>query len=103
MAEEIGALHVHCDVTDSGSVDTAIAETLAAYTRLDVVVNIAGGDRVSPELLPGDETWRSLYDLNFGSVVRCVRAALPHLISTRGNVVTVGSINGLVAFGSEPY
>jgi meso-butanediol dehydrogenase / (S,S)-butanediol dehydrogenase / diacetyl reductase len=37
-------------------------------------------------------------------VVRCIRAVLPQmLIASSGSVVTIGSINGLVAARSEPY
>ena len=44
-------------------------------------------------------------DFNLVGVARCVRAALPYLLASAsgGNVVTIGSINGLVAARSEPY
>ena len=34
---------------------------------------------------------------------RCIQAALPHLVKTRGNVVTISSVNGLAAFGNVEY
>lgn len=46
-----------------------------------------------------------MFELNLLGVVRCCRAAIPHLRrSTKSSeIVTVTSINGLTAIGSEPY
>src|SRR5699024_5817728 len=39
---------------------------------------------------------------NLTGVMRCIRAAVPHL-RPGGSIVSVSSINALAAFGSEPY
>jgi meso-butanediol dehydrogenase / (S,S)-butanediol dehydrogenase / diacetyl reductase len=46
-----------------------------------------------------------MINLNLLGVVRCCRAAIPHLRrSSQGPaIVTIGSINALMALGSEPY
>ena len=46
-----------------------------------------------------------MLDLNLLGVVRCCRAAVSHLRgSTKGPaIVNVSSVNGITAFGSEPY
>ncbi|HEU5486816.1 MAG TPA: SDR family oxidoreductase, partial [Microlunatus sp.] len=72
---------------------------------LDVLVNVAGGSTPMPsfEELP-DETWDAMLDLNLTGAMRCIRAALPHLSRQPGAaVVSVSSVNGLAAFGEEPY
>lgn len=94
------------DVTDKESVDACIAECVDRFGALDCLVSTVGGDRVTPEFEEiDDDTWRGLIDLNLLGVVRCVRAAVPHLSAggTGGSVVLVGSVNGMVAFGSVPY
>src|SRR5690606_18329163 len=66
---------------------------------------VAGGSvpTPDPEHLP-DEEWDRLVDLNLTGTMRCVRAALPLLHeSARPAVVMVSSVNGLAAFGDEPY
>ncbi|MGA8114068.1 MAG: SDR family oxidoreductase [Actinocatenispora sp.] len=94
------------DVTDTASVETCVARCVEHFGQLDCLVNTVGGDRATPEFDDiDDDTWRGLLDLNLLGVVRCVRAALPHLAAGEhgGSVVTVGSVNGMAAFGSTPY
>lgn len=100
------AMEVACDLTDRASVDAAVGAGVERFGRLDVLVNAAGGDRKHPAFPETqDEAWETLLDLNLTGVVRSIRAALPHLFAAPGggNVVTIGSVNGLMSFGSEPY
>jgi meso-butanediol dehydrogenase / (S,S)-butanediol dehydrogenase / diacetyl reductase len=94
------------DVTDRAGVETVVRGAGDELGGLDVVVNVAGGDvphGVFEET--SDETWSALLDLNLLGVVRVCRAAVPLLRrSTRSPaIVTVSSINGHAALGSEPY
>ncbi|MFZ0217676.1 MAG: SDR family oxidoreductase [Candidatus Dormiibacterota bacterium] len=94
------------DVTDRGSVDACVGGCVAQFGRLDCLITTAGGDRHTPDFAGTDDAaWTELLDLNLVGVVRCIRAAVPHLAATGGggSVVIVGSINALAAFGSEPY
>ena len=107
VADDLGdrAMAVRCDVRDRTSVDAAVTATREAYGRLDQLVAVAGGSAPMPafEELP-DELWNELIDLNLSGVMRCIRAALPLLLeSDRAAVVMVASVNGLAAFGEEPY
>jgi NAD(P)-dependent dehydrogenase (short-subunit alcohol dehydrogenase family) len=100
------AVATRCDVRDGSSVEQAVAGSVERMGRLDVLVNTAGGDQEHPDFSETtDEIWRSLVDFNLTGVVRCIRAALPHLLAAPGggSVVTIGSVNGMTAFGSEPY
>lgn len=100
------AIAVTCDVTDRASVEASIAESVAHFGRLDVLVATAGGDSLlKPDGETEDDLWRRLLDFNLTSVMRCVRVALPHLLASPagGNVVAIGSVNGIAAFGGYPY
>jgi NAD(P)-dependent dehydrogenase (short-subunit alcohol dehydrogenase family) len=87
-------------------VDDAVAAAAAELGGLDVVVNVAGGDLphgVFEET--GDEIWSALLELNLVGVARVCRAAIPLLRRSSGSpaIVTVSSINGQTALGSEAY
>lgn len=99
-------LAVELDVTDDDSVRTAVEAAVAHLGGLDVLVNVAGGDIEHGDFeQTGDDVWTFALELNLMSVVRCCRAALPHLRrSTRSPaIVSVTSVNALAALGSEPY
>ena len=106
LPESAGRVALRMDVTDRASVDGAVAAAAAELGGLDVVVNVAGGDLPHGDFEEtGDEIWSALLELNLVGVARVCRAAIPLLRqSSRGPaIVTVSSINGQTALGSEPY
>lgn len=108
VARELGgpAFAVHCDVTNTTSVDAAITEAVQRFGALQVLVNTAGGDFYEPGFEEiSDDLWFRKIDLNLTGTVRCIRAALPALrASAPGSaVVSISSINGMAAFGGYPY
>ena len=67
------------DVTDSASVDAAVATVVDRLGGLDILVNNAGiGAQGTVETNPLDE-WRRVLEVNVLGIVRLSRAALPHL------------------------
>lgn len=93
------------DVTRRGQVDEVVNAAADQLGGLDVLVAIAGGDVQHPRFEDcDDEVWAAIFDLNLMGAVRCCRAAVPHLRrSAAAAIVTVSSVNGLTALGSEPY
>jgi len=99
-------LAVAVDVTDRAGVDATVGAVVERFGGLDVLVNVAGGDSHHPGFEETDDAvWRSLLDLNLLGVVRCCRAAVPHLrASTRSPaIVSTSSVNALAALGSPAY
>ena len=96
---------VACDVRDEEQCDQAVAETIARYRRLDVLVNNAGS--IVRGLTVAQLTtaqWRETLDVNLNGAFYLSRAALTHLVATRGTIVNVASYAGLVGFaGSAAY
>ena len=80
------------DVTDCEQVNALIARTINEFGKLDMLVNNVGRSARGRILDTGPEEFRDLLELNFLSVVRCVQAAAPHLIESRGHVVNIGSL-----------
>ncbi|MFJ4716594.1 SDR family NAD(P)-dependent oxidoreductase [Streptomyces sp. NPDC088785] len=80
------------DVTAPASVE----ECLAGLDRLDALVNNAGSGHVGTLELGSVEDVRAVMEVNFFGVLHVTRAALPLLRASRGRVVTVTSVGGVV-------
>ena len=88
-----------CDVTNEAQVKTAVADAIAHFGHLDVVVNNAGyGSMGSIEEVPAEEVQRQ-FDVNVFGALHVLRAVLPHLRERRsGHVLNITSIGGLKTF-----
>ena len=92
-------LGVVCDVTNETQVKTAVADAIAHFNRLDVVVNNAGyGSMGSIEEVPAEEVQRQ-FDVNVFGALHVIRAVLPQLRQQgSGHVLNFTSIGGLKTF-----
>jgi NAD(P)-dependent dehydrogenase (short-subunit alcohol dehydrogenase family) len=80
-----------CDVTSEDSVRSAVAEAIAQLGGLDALVNNAGlGGPASAGTMPDDHVLR-MVDVNLFGAWRTTAAAIDALVSSRGQVVFVGS------------
>lgn len=93
IREAVPGADVHpyvCDVADAAAIDQTVTAAAAALGGLDVVVCNAGGPPARPFVELSDADWQAAFELNLLSVVRIVRAALPHL-RPGGAIVTITS------------
>ncbi len=86
------ALGIQADITQQADVDRIFAEATGRYGKLDMLVNNAGRSMRGKVLDTTPEQFRDLMELNLIALVRCTRAAVPHLLKTRGHVVNIGSL-----------
>jgi NAD(P)-dependent dehydrogenase (short-subunit alcohol dehydrogenase family) len=92
-------------VSKADSVNALVASTVAARGKLDVYFSNAGViDGFAPCEQTGDDIWSRIIGINLSGGFYGARAALPHLIKTRGNIVMTCSIAGLGAMaGGTAY
>lgn len=97
-------LAVPCDVPDDDQVARAVESVAGQFGRIDVAVANAGRGVLGPfEDLTG-EMWRGQFDVNLFGAVNTARRALPELRKTRGRMVFVGSVAGLICMpGNSAY
>ena len=77
--------------------ENLVRRTVAEFGRLDVLVNAAGRSARGQVIDTTPEEFAELLDLNFLAVVRCVRAAVPHLLPNHGHLVNISSLAGKAA------
>lgn len=93
------------DVTDAQQVGETVAQGLARFGRLDVVVNNAGYGLIGGVEEVGDDEIRALFDVNVFGVLNVLRAALPSMRAARsGHILNISSTAGMLTLpGSSAY
>jgi meso-butanediol dehydrogenase / (S,S)-butanediol dehydrogenase / diacetyl reductase len=91
------AVSIPADVATPDGARSAIAAAMESFGRLDCLICNHG---VGASAAVGDDTpegWDSTLRINLTGPFLLARAALPHLIASRGSIVNVSSTNGCQA------
>src|SRR5215467_205140 len=93
------------DVTDEAAAHAALQVAVAAFGRLDVVINNAGYGDVAPFEQLSSERFKAVMDTNFYGVVNVTRGAVPIMRKQRsGCILQISSVGGRLALpGSTAY
>ena len=99
---------IKCDVTSEASVAQAFEQTLAAFGRLDVLVNNAGGSLAISQPINEIpvEGWDKVIALNLRSTFLCSKEAVKIMKPQKfGRIVNMSSMAGRSrsVFGGAPY
>ena len=89
---------VRTDMTVAADRDRLVASALATHGRIDILINNAGVQHISPiESFPPDR-WEYLLQLHLVAPAMLIRSVLPGMYAAGwGRIVNIASINGLVA------
>lgn len=97
-----GSLSLVADVTDSTSLDSAIAETEAKLGPIEVVVANAGITKDTLLLRMSDQDFEEVVNVNLNGVFRVVKRASKSMIKQRfGRVILIGSVVGLLGSAGQ--
>jgi len=95
---------VQCDVRDSTGLDNAVAEGVAEFGRIDVLVANAGIWALGRLWEITDEQWQEMLDINLTGTWRTVKAVVPTMIQARrGSIILTSSVNGFEAGGGMAH
>jgi NAD(P)-dependent dehydrogenase (short-subunit alcohol dehydrogenase family) len=111
LAAELGAaaLYCHCNVARKAEVEAALAATLAAFGRLDGLVNNAGIFKAAPFLEITEADWDAVIDVNLKGSFLVGQAVARELVknapgaaerASRGAIVNMSSVNGTLTIPS---
>lgn len=87
------------DFLDPDTPQNVIEEVMRRAGRLDILINNAGLMREGTVTETSPRDWAETLQVNLTAPFLLIRHAMPHLVQTGGNIVNIGSIEGL---GSNP-
>jgi L-fucose dehydrogenase len=90
------ALFVQTDVTSSSEIQNLIRQTVAAFGRLDILVNNAGYHISKNVEETSEQEWEFIQNTNLRSTFLCSKYAIPHLKKTKGCIINISSMVGVV-------
>lgn len=101
IADELGAaqgraIFTRTDVTSSKDIQSMIALTIKTFGKLDILVNNAGYHLSKNAEQTSEDEWEFIQNTNLRSTFLCSKYALPHLKKTKGNIINISSMVGVV-------
>lgn len=83
------------DVSDRRDADRIVQDTIAHYSRLDILVNNAAVFSSTAILDLADDELEKVYAVNVKGTLHCCQAAVPHMVDQGGGrIVNIGSLAG---------
>lgn len=91
-------LAIPSDVADRASLDRLLAETVAAFGKVDILVNCAGMTKRTPTLDLDEAEWQKILDTNLTGTLRCCQVFGRHMIGRGyGRIINIASLSSFVA------
>src|SRR5262249_46810951 len=94
--EQIGrrALRAVSDVADRASLERLLAATVAAFGKVDILVNSAGKTKRAPTIDFNEADWQDIFDTNLVGTLRACQVFGRHMIERGyGRIVNIASLS----------
>ncbi len=86
-------LALDCDVSKTADIKKVVGETIKKYSRIDIMVNNAGGPPTGAFLDFSLEDWQRAIELNLFSTITFSREVLPRMVEQGwGRIVNITSV-----------
>ena len=94
------ALAIAGDVSVEADAFAAVEQAVAAFGRLDIVINAAGVNEAGGIADLTMDQWRRVIDINLWGTIYTCKAAVPHMQSAgEGDIINISSTSGRRAAG----
>ena len=109
VAEEIGAdggraLVQLADVTDESAVNRMAEAAVAAFGRIDILVNNAANRGEAPFLQMSFAQWRDITGVILDGAFLCSRAVLSHMVANKhGRIINIGGVSSHLGAGRRAH
>jgi len=97
LAYQVGSLYSRADMSKPAEIRQMVADTVKRFGSVDVLINNAGIQHVSPTESFPDEKWDAIIAINMSAVFHASKAAIPHMKAQKwGRIINIASVHGLV-------
>ncbi len=96
IADKTGTevLAIRADISNAREIERVVKETVDHFGKLHILVTNAGGPTSGPFDHLEDRQWQESFNLTMMSVVRLIRAAVPHMKKAKwGRIVNITSLS----------
>ncbi len=91
-------LRAACDVTDRGSLQALLDNSLSAFKKVDILINCAGITKRTPTLDLSEHEWNEILETNLTGTLRACQIFGPHMIARGyGRIINIASLSSFVA------
>jgi 3-oxoacyl-[acyl-carrier protein] reductase/pteridine reductase len=94
---------VECDVRSESDIRDLVEEAIAFHGRLDLLVNNAAIFETAALDSLTLEQWDAVFETNARGPFLAAREALPHLRTTGGRIINIGSLGGIEAWAGHGH
>ena len=92
------SLRVISDVSNRASLQTVLDETIAAFGKVDILVNSAGRTKRAPTLDFSEEDWNAIMETNLTGTLRACQVFGRHMLERGyGRIINIASLSTFVA------
>lgn len=97
-AKGVRSLKLASDVADRASLQRVLDETVAAFGKVDILINSAGKIKREPTLTVSEETWNDIFDTNVTGTLRACQIFGKHMLDRGyGRIINIASLNSFVS------
>jgi len=92
------SIRVVSNVSDRASIENLLSESVAAFGKVDILVNSAGTTKRQPTIDVDEETWNWIFETNLNGTLRSCQIFGKHMIERGyGRIINIASLSTFVA------
>jgi NAD(P)-dependent dehydrogenase (short-subunit alcohol dehydrogenase family) len=94
----VRSLRIPSDVADRATLQTLLDETVAAFGKVDILINCAGKIKRAPTVDFPEELWNDIMDTNVTGTLRACQIFGRHMLERNyGRIINIASLNSFVS------
>lgn len=92
------SIRVVSDVSDRGSIENLLNESITVFGKVDILVNSAGRTKREPTIEVEEETWNAILETNLTGTLRACQVFGKHMIENGyGRIINIASLSSFVS------